>query len=151
MPSASIDYSRANAILNYDTEVSKLEGQDGVISTPFGLSILEIQGELNIPTEPPASDHTDAEYVLNFITVDQVYHAVKCGNLEFDAADPKKATLFIGKSQRLLGSVVNLETPLAVLKVPLGGSSEQEENTQIQMVDIIRNKIIFKQRPLPIM
>ena len=73
-------------------------------------------------------------------------------------------TLYIGKSQRLLGNVVKLSTPLAVLRIPLKNEDEmmvdsnndnvnkfKQEEELIKLVDIVKAKVIFKQRPLPIM
>lgn len=82
----------------------------------------------------------------------------------FDEKDNSKVTLYIGKSQRLLGNVVKLSTPLAVLRIPLKNEDEmmvdsnndnvnkfKQEEELIKLVDIVKAKVIFKQRPLPIM
>lgn len=94
----------------------------------------------------------------NFVKVDDIYDAVKFGHLQFDDKDQLKVTLFIGKSQRLIGNVVKLDVPLGVLKVPLKQKSvedsdnvDMDQDHEIQMIDIVRAKMIFKQRPLPIM
>ncbi|CAH6718346.1 chromosome transmission fidelity protein 8 [[Candida] jaroonii] len=130
MPSVDLEYSKVVPILDQTIK------NDSIISTPYGLSILEIQGVLNLPSEP----HGDAE----FIKVDEIYDAVKFGRLQFDEKNEKKVTLFVSNSQRLLGTIEDLDVPLGVLKIP------NEEST-ITMIDIIKKKIIFKQRPLPIM
>ncbi|ABN67722.2 predicted protein [Scheffersomyces stipitis CBS 6054] len=157
MPSAIVDLSGVRSIAN--SERSSVNTPDDVISTPFGLSLIEIQGELNLPHEAPINvqkNDTNAEYIRNFVTVDEIKHAVNFGQLQLDEKDPSKVTLFIGKSQRLLGSIVELDLPLGVMKIPLNqdtspenGNEKQKED--IQIVDIVRKKMIFKQRPLPIM
>lgn len=145
MPATSIDYTTVHDILN-SKETGGDSSYDNIISTPFGLSIIEIQGVLNLPKSVPEEHEiaSGGHNVANFATVDSIYHAVKFGKLDFDGNDPKKVTLFIGKSQRLLGSMVDLDTPLGVLRVSKG-------NGNLKMVDVIRKKIVFKQRPLPIM
>lgn len=149
MPTAHIDYSVAHGILNGENSANSAEPDD-IISTPFGLSLLEIQGDLNLPAQAP-TDVTDVdmhtESIQNFIKVDEIYDAVKCGKLEFDPLDTSKVTLYIGNSQRLLGSLVKIDPPLAVLRIPLKDGQE----TSMDIVDIVSKKLIFKQRPLPIM
>lgn len=143
MPTAHIDYTVAHSRLN-PSEV--LSSPDNVISTPLGLSIVEIQGELNLPTNPPSLTTTNTEYLSQFIKVDEIYDAVKCGQLEFDPLDTTKVTLYIAKSQRLIGKIVNLDPPLGILKVPMGDGQDGME-----IVDVVTKKMIFTQRPLPIM
>lgn len=135
--------------VTYDPHV--LQGSDPngpLIETPHGLSLLEIQGELNTPPEINAllADAFPQEYLDNYITIDKIYQGVKFGSLSFDATDSRKCTLFIGKSQRLMGSVVKLENPLLVLRL-----LSDPSKTDVSIVDTIYNKLIFKNRPLPIM
>lgn len=143
MPCADIDYSEAHRVLNGQVH----ESPEGCfVSTPFGLSLLEIQGELNLPTHAPTdTQNPDPEYKANFATVDEIYEAVRFGNIQFDEKDPAKVVLIIGKSQRLMGSVVTLPKPLGVLRVPSG------EEAPMKIIDVIYKKLLFKQRPLPIM
>lgn len=162
MPTATIDCSSAQDILNNPST-----NDYDLIFTPYGLMLLEIQGELNLPNEFPQGQpktDEDHEYLNNFITINEIQHAVKFGNLVFDEKDNSKVTLYIGKSQRLLGNVVKLSTPLAVLRIPLKNEDEmtvdsnndnvnkfKQEEELIKLVDIVKAKVIFKQRPLPIM
>ncbi|SGZ57260.1 CIC11C00000004303 [Sungouiella intermedia] len=144
MPTTNIDYTEITQALNTPKD-SYVPG-DCIISTPFGLLVLEIQGELNLPLSAPQDPASvDPEYLANFATVDDVYHAVKFGRMEFDAKDPSKVVLFIGNSQRLIGSVEKLREPLGVLRV------STNDDQSMKFMDIIEKKVIFKQRPLPIM
>ncbi|KAI5970286.1 hypothetical protein CANMA_000638 [Candida margitis] len=171
MPTTKINCSAVQSLLAKDQDtgtfpLSSSSSPSNLITTPYGLALLEIQGELNLPHTKPdipldQLSPLDQEKMRNFVTVDDIYDAVKFGQLHFDTKDDSKVTLFIGKSQRLIGNVVKLDVPLGVLKIPLnqqkssrdedvdmdGGETEQE----IQMIDIVRAKMIFKQRPLPIM
>lgn len=144
MPTTDIDYRDIHDLLNA-SETPETQG-NCVVSTPFGLSILEIQGELNLPSAPPLNpEGVDPEYLSNFAKVDDIYNAVKFGQMEFDESNPSKVVLYIGKSQRLLGTVETLREPLGVLRVSTG------EDRQMKFMDVVHKKIIFKQRPLPIM
>lgn len=138
MPYKEIDYSGARETL-LDSNGSPL-----LVSTPQGNVILEIQGELVLPSSKPEglTPEEEAKYVL----IDEINHAVQVGRLELDG---DKATLFIGTSQRLLGDVKKLNPPLGLLKIPSSADDDQEE--KIKMVDVIKHKIIFTGRPLPIM
>lgn len=109
--------------------------EQGTITTPFGRALLEIQGVLNLPTSTPEESSVHAG---NFIRVGDEGTAVKFGRVEFNG---DKATMFVGNLQRLLGEVVPLAVPLGVLKVEEG----------LEIVDVIKYKLIFKDRPLPVM
>lgn len=141
MPTTDIDYAKASEALN--TPGVEVPGSC-IVSTPFGLLILEIQGELNLPESAPDPDLADPEYMANFARVDEIYEAVKFGKLDFDSADPSKVVLYIGKSQRLLGSVETLREPLGILRV-------STDTKNMKFMDVIYKKLIFKQRPLPVM
>lgn len=144
MPKTDVDYANVRRELNLPSKNNPTNSC--VVSTALGLLILEIQGELNIPLQIPDDLRgLDADYVSNFARVDEIYEAVRFGKMEFDQKNPSKVILFVGKSQRLLGSVETLREPLAVLRVP----SKKDE--QMNIVDIVYKKIIFKQRPLPVM
>lgn len=123
-----MDYSKALPVLDGVVE-------DNVISTAYGLCILEIQGVLNYPKEVSEE--------AQFITVNDIHNAVKFGELIVDDTT-SKVTLLVNNSQRLVGELQNLVTPLAVLRVPNNEKS-------ITMIDVIKKKLIFNQRPLPIM
>lgn len=112
----------------------KALAEPSTLVTPYGRAVVEIQGVLNLPTQPPPAAHESA---ANFIKVDDST-AVKFGRVEFDG---RKVTMFIGQLQRLIGEIVELKTPLGLLKVLSG----------IEMVDVIKQKVIFKDRPHPIM
>lgn len=142
MSTVNIDYSSVTK--EHQEKIKSSEVPSNVISTPLGLAIFEIQGELNLPSAEPHAD-ANPEYKANFAKVDEIYNAVKFGRLVIDKADESKVTLFIGKSQRLLGKISKLDPPLGVLRL----SSKEEGD--IKMIDIVRQKVIFKDRPLPIM
>ncbi|KAF3927438.1 hypothetical protein ABW21_db0207489 [Orbilia brochopaga] len=117
-----------------------------LLRLPTGLAILELQGDINYPSPQDSDANT------NFTTV---------GNLIFpdatsDSTDPKelkRVWLYIGKHQRLTGEVKALAKPLGVLrkKQPHAEDTGNADDTaQLEIVDIIRYKIIFSKRPEPV-
>lgn len=129
MPAAEISVSKLKALFQNDGTVA--------VVTPLGNTLLEIQGELEFPSEPPQA-HEDDKFTR--------YHdedIVRFGLLSLDK-ESKKATMFVGDKQRLLGTVVKLDTPLGLLHF-------DHDLGTVDLQDIIRYKIIFKDRPLPIM
>ncbi|KAI3403325.2 hypothetical protein KGF56_003913 [Candida oxycetoniae] len=173
MPVAVIDCTSVSRLPSSSVPVSRLPSSSispsrldlpPVVTTSYGLTLLEIQGELNLPSQKPACasckelSESEKEKLSQFITIDDIYDAVKFGNLQFDSKDESKVTLFIGKSQRLVGSIVKLNIPLGLMKIPVMDPNRiitdddgDDEKDKIEMIDIIRAKMIFKQRPLPIM
>lgn len=100
----------------------------------MGNMMLEIQGDLEIP-----STAHDDERFSKYEDAD----IVKFGLLHVNPEN-KTATLFIGKKQRLIGSLVKLDTPLGLLKF-------NHDSGTVEMQDVFHYKVIFKNRPLPIM
>ncbi|ODQ83030.1 hypothetical protein BABINDRAFT_30176 [Babjeviella inositovora NRRL Y-12698] len=140
MPTIEIEYSQATQRLQ-----SADSSGPAIISTPSGLAILEIQGELTLPSDVPLDEAEKAKYSLDSDGMD----IVKFGKLELDG---KNATLFIGQSQRLVGSLIKLDKPLGVMRFPeTTETGNVPENYAVKFMDVITQKVIFKQRPLPIM
>ncbi|CCD24642.1 Ctf8p NDAI_0D03280 [Naumovozyma dairenensis CBS 421] len=134
MPAVEITTSHLQTLLH--------ETQDGArqitIPTPLGHTMLEIQGDLEMPKTVP-TDAPDSRYSkYNDGEID----IVRFGLLNLDQ-EKKLATLFIGTKQRLLGKIVKLDTPLGLLKF-------DNSSKKVQLVDVINYKIIFSDRPLPI-
>ena len=110
------------------------------ITTQLGRCIVEIQGDLEIPTHELKSI-TDAQ--LESGTYNARNDIVRIGSLEIDDS-METATLYIGKKQRLLGKVVKLEMPLGLLKF-------NERDSSVELCDLLEYKVLFTDRPLPIM
>ncbi|KAK6359247.1 hypothetical protein TWF696_000410 [Orbilia brochopaga] len=121
-----------------------------LLRLPTGLAILELQGDINYP-DPQESDAN-----INFTTV---------GNLIFPDATPestdpkelKRVWLYVGKHQRLTGEVKALPKPLGVLRKKQRQEADMnsaadghDDTTELEIVDIIRHKIIFSKRPEPV-
>lgn len=159
MPSVEIDYSCASRSLQHggcgaggaggNTGSGAGAAQDGskplVICTPNGNALLEIQGELVTPeTKPQFFDNPEEE--LRYVKLEgEDGYKVKVGSLQIEK---DSAVLYIGKNQRLIGSVKKLSPPLGLLKLD---KAHKEQDRSVRMVDVIKYKVIFTGRPLPIM
>ncbi|EWC48809.1 hypothetical protein DRE_00114 [Drechslerella stenobrocha 248] len=119
-----------------------------LLRLPTGLAILELQGDINYP------DSAETDHNINFTTV---------GNLIFPDATPestdpkhlKRVWLYIGKHQRLTGEVKALPKPLGVLRrkelhSDAGTIMGGQDGVELEIVDVIRYKIIFSKRPEPV-
>ena len=160
MPVLDIDVSPA--VRSLSTTLSS--SSSSLLTTPRGLLLVEIQGDLSLPTvsnESPLFGETSIPNVLEKLHVDAngvdsstidnnitsndttntTLEIVKIGKLEIDS-NSNKATLYISTSQRLLGTIETLDPPLALLKTT---------DSAAELSDVITQRIIFKQRPLPIM
>ncbi|GME68502.1 unnamed protein product [[Candida] boidinii] len=168
MPSTQVFYEKATASLNLAESKTDKKIQD-VIATPFGLTIVEIQGTINLPQVKPknlneteetlfikssipklVSPQSDDSKYDHIQTEDEIRNAVRFGKLELDA-DGQNATLFISTSQRLVGKVETLDPPLGVLRINKNRQESELNPIPSEIVDVITKKVVFRFRPLPIM
>ena len=125
----------------------------GLLHTPAGLAMIEIQGSVHTPAM--SSDTS---------------HSVEVGRLEFPLLDAsktsteegswmKKAHLYIGKHQVLNGEVKKLAKPLAVIvkateavseSTQADTSSHNSQSDKLDIIAVIKYKIIFSSRPEPV-
>jgi chromosome transmission fidelity protein 8 len=119
-----------------------------LLQTPSGLALLELQGTINLPDGDVATPVS----------------AVPVGRLDFpdyhpDSLDPsstawmKRVYLFVGQHQRLTGEVKKLPKPIAVVR--RRGSAEADDDEaelaeQLEVVEIVKYKLVFSQRPEPV-
>lgn len=121
-----------------------------LVMTPMGLAMVEIQGELNVPHTKPVGLAPEEEALFKthqlppFLRADGPVDTVKIGHVDLDIP-AMSATLFVSTTQRLVGKIVKLDPPLGVLR--LG----KDESDPCEMVDVVKTKLIFSSRPLPIM
>ncbi|KAI9791825.1 MAG: hypothetical protein M1816_003370 [Peltula sp. TS41687] len=146
-----------------------------LLKTPSGLALLEIQGTLNLPDADHLATTTDEETTPSGPTTTT---ETSIGRLLFPDYSPhnpvaddlcwaKRVYLYVGRHQRLTGEVKKLQRPLAVVRRKMGGGGEEEEedevmeeggdenrtgrgNEELEIVEIVRWKIIFSHRPEPV-
>ncbi|KIV97797.1 hypothetical protein PV10_01504 [Exophiala mesophila] len=125
------------------------------LQTPSGLAIVEIQGTIHTPMSTAQTDTLSSQATSN----------TPIGRLEFpfyengDQSEGKwmkRVYLYVGKHQRLTGEVKKLPKPLGVLrKRPVNAvtSSSQvadESSGDLDLVDVIKYKLLFSGRPEPV-
>ncbi|TVY84190.1 Uncharacterized protein LSUE1_G005262 [Lachnellula suecica] len=127
-----------------------------LLQTPSGLALLELQGTINLPDQE--EEYTDAQPANSQQT--------PIGRLVFADYDPKDPTstawtkrvyLYVGKHQRLTGEVKNLPKAIAVIRKRTDGSlpkkigdGEEQQADELEVVEIVKHKIIFSLRPEPV-
>jgi chromosome transmission fidelity protein 8 len=135
-----------------------------VIHTPTGLALLEIQGTINLPA------HDDEGAISTESHAGVKTQETPIGRLvfpEYDAADQsstawmKRVYLYVGKHQRLTGEVKKLPKAIAVIRKRKGEDSGQrnadagvresgEQTEELEVVEIVKYKILFSTRPEPV-
>ncbi|ETN37964.1 uncharacterized protein HMPREF1541_07587 [Cyphellophora europaea CBS 101466] len=130
-----------------------------LLSTPSGVAIVEIQGTIHAPFPSPEDDPSSALPTQTAI-----------GHLDFPDYDPmtpddtkwmKKAYLYVGRNQRLVGEVKKLAKPIAVLRKRGVGESEGEmdrrqqkgeklDQEALEILEVVKFRILFQGRPEPV-
>ncbi|KAF2460488.1 putative sister chromatid cohesion protein Ctf8 [Lineolata rhizophorae] len=120
-----------------------------LLQTPTGLAIVEIQGTINMP--PPDEDEEPSPDSSQHVGR-LVFPAYSPGNPE-DTAWMKRVYLYIGENQRMTGEVKKLPKPLAVIRKREEGGEESQSQAareELEIVEIVRHKILFAHRPEPV-
>ncbi|CCC07427.1 hypothetical protein SMACR_02433 [Sordaria macrospora] len=120
-----------------------------LIQTPSGLALLELQGTLNIRDFDPS---TASPGTISPIPVGRIdFPDYQPNRLTFDPNDKKwmkRVYMYIGEHQRLHGEVKAL--PKAVGVVRKRRHLDDEEKEELEVVEIIRYKLVFASRPEPV-
>jgi len=127
-------------------------GLPEVLHTPAGLAILEIQGTIHAPLRGSTRSASTQVGRLEF----PLYQGNGKGSQE--ATWMKKVYLYIGKHQRLTGEIKKLAKPLVVLDTSAQNadncrdvaSTGVEGGPQLNILAIIKHKILFSSRPEPV-
>ncbi|KAG5917226.1 hypothetical protein E4U61_002906 [Claviceps capensis] len=120
-----------------------------LIQTPSGLALIELQGEFNLP-------HRSSEQSCN--------DGVEIGQIDFPDYVPdaegtawmKCVHLHVGHNQRLTGEVKKLPKAIAVIRrranrmLENSAGTYMEEGEHLEVVEIVRHKILFSSRPEPV-
>lgn len=130
----------------------------GLLQTPSGLAIIEIQGTINLPGLPHVSSDSEdeADESTTEIPVGRiVFPLFQAGVDPDDKAWMKRVYMYVGKHQRVTGEVKALAKPFAVVKKRSGGhvtnhSKPHDDPEDLEIVEIIKYKILFASRPEPV-
>lgn len=149
-----------------------------LLQTPSGLAILELQGTINIPSvteggresngpsdDPAAGGSSGASAGSVFETPigKLIFPDYSPQNPADDEKWMKRVYLYVGRYQRMTGEVKKLTKPLAVIqrrqqKSGAGdrdtdraaGAAEGKDGDELEIVEIIKYKIVFQSRPEPV-
>ena len=135
-----------------------------LLQTPSGLALLELQGTINLPEQDDEDTITSTD--SNGVTSARQTPIGRLIFPEYDAQDPastawmKRVHLYVGKHQRLTGEVKKLAKAIAVIRKREDGVSQRsgevmegadgEHIDQLEIVDIVKYKILFSTRPEPV-
>lgn len=129
-----------------------------LLHTPAGLAILELQGTINFPS--PETDDSEDQQPQNGGGAGQdggqppTTFETPLGKLMFPEYSPqngkddtswmKQVYLYVGKYQRMVGQAKKLAKPIAVVQ------RRQGETDELEVLDIVKYKLIFGSRPEPV-
>ncbi|KAJ5195373.1 uncharacterized protein N7498_008811 [Penicillium cinerascens] len=120
-----------------------------LLQTPSGLALLELQGTINLSEyeQDTSSDGSSESNAPSYETpIGKIMFPDYSSLNPDDTKWMKRAYLYVGRYQRMTGEVKKLLRPIAVLQ-KRAGSSEAEE---LEVVEIVRYKVFFKNRPEPV-
>ncbi|KAJ5637695.1 hypothetical protein N7490_007574 [Penicillium lividum] len=123
-----------------------------LLQTPSGLALLELQGTINLPSterdewdpapEPQSPNGTSYETPIGKLMFPD-YSTLNPDDTKW----MKRVYLYVGRYQRMTGEVKKLPKPIALLQKRASSSPETEE---LEVVEIVRYKVFFKNRPEPV-
>jgi chromosome transmission fidelity protein 8 len=114
-----------------------------------------MQGTINV-SPPPSQQNSQSEEPQEGQTLE-----TPIGKLVFphysgeegEGAWQKRVYLFVGPYQRLTGEIKKLPKPVAVIRrreVAGEGEGRKDEAEELEIVEIVKWKIIFSSRPEPV-
>jgi chromosome transmission fidelity protein 8 len=122
-----------------------------LLQTPSGLALLELQGTINVPSSEAQQDGPSEDNDL----AESTSYETPVGKLMFpdysihnpdDTKWMKRVYLYVGRYQRMTGEVKKLPRPIAVLQK----RAETVGTEELEVVEIVRYKVFFKNRPEPV-
>ena len=124
--------------------------------TPSGLALLEVQGTIHFPT--PTSTSSGPSTQVGKLVFPHYNPGI---NDPSDTKWMKRVYMYIGKGQRMTGECKKLGKPIAVMRkrdrvggdVEMGGVEGEAtagEEEELEILEVVRYKIVFSARPEPI-
>ncbi|KAI9804225.1 MAG: hypothetical protein M1825_001627 [Sarcosagium campestre] len=133
-----------------------------LLHTPSGLAIIELQGTINMPSYEADDDDLQSSTQSSDTPIGRLVFP------EYSPSDPEGSTawmkcihLYVGQHQRLTGEAKKLPKPIALVRraervghsvpdVSGVGSTPQQDGEELEIIEIVRWKILFSQRPEPV-
>lgn len=135
-----------------------------LLRTPSGLAILELQGTINMPDIQPSDPSIDThegssqQTPIGKLVFPDYVASDSSSSSSSNTAWMKRVYLYVGQHQRLTGEVKKLPKPLAVIRrresrtdgVENGEVDAAGGEDELEIVEIVRWKILFSSRPEPV-
>ncbi|KAJ5627374.1 hypothetical protein N7528_004801 [Penicillium herquei] len=144
----------ANVILSPNLSHPITNSLPQLLQTPSGLALLELQGTINLPSTEHDDEQNDGYQSPKGPTFE-----TPVGKLMFpdystlnpdDTKWMKRVYLYVGRYQRMTGEVKKLPRPIAVIQKRVSVGNPSAEAEELEVVEIVRYKIFFKNRPEPV-
>ncbi|RMZ71026.1 chromosome transmission fidelity 8 [Pyrenophora seminiperda CCB06] len=129
-----------------------------LLHTPSGLALLEVQGTIHFPTPTSSSSSTQIGKLVFPYYNPEI-------NDPSDTKWMKRVYMYVGKGQRMTGECKKLPKPIGIMRkrrradganVEMGGTEgdddqgNRDREEELEIVEVVRYKIIFSSRPEPI-
>ncbi len=131
-----------------------------LLHTPSGLALLEIQGDINLPDWDEEDSHSTESGNSKETPIGRLVFPDYDSQDKTNMAWMKRVYLYVGKHQRLTGEVKKLPKAIAVIRKRKGlldsermdsvESEEGDRKNELEVVEIVKFKILFSTRPEPV-
>lgn len=109
------------------------------------------------PSELPTATYTHEQFSQQTRIGKLVFPDYSASDTASNTAWMKRVYLYVGQHQRLTGEVKKLPKPMAVIRrrdtqrdAPADGQVEVGVEEELEIVEIVRWKILFSSRPEPV-
>ncbi|KAL4792129.1 chromosome transmission fidelity protein 8 [Aspergillus venezuelensis] len=128
-----------------------------LLQTPSGLALLELQGTINLPEQTDSDpqevsepDPSQAATAYETPVGKLLFPDYSPQNGKDDTAWMKRVYLYVGRYQRMTGEVKKLPKPLAIIQRRQGLIAGDIETEELEIVEVVKYKLVFKNRPEPV-
>lgn len=124
-----------------------------LLQTPSGLALLELQGIINLPTAD--GDEASSQQQQQPIPIGRLdFPEYRPDSITFDASSTawmRRVYMYVGQHQRLTGEVKKLPRAVGVVRRRQRGEGPEDDGPEeLEVVEIVKYKIVFSSRPEPV-
>ncbi|KAI0542056.1 putative sister chromatid cohesion protein Ctf8 [Xylaria digitata] len=127
-----------------------------LIQTPSGMALLELQGTINLPQlDDNGGEIGNREIEIGRISFPDYHPETQDAS---STAWMKRVHLYVGQHQRLTGELKKLPRAMAIIRkrhrsgldVEMADSPSETAKEDLELVEIVKYKLIFSHRPEPV-
>lgn len=131
-----------------------------LLQTPSGLALLELQGTFNLPeadVDGPEQQQQQHQAPVPIGRID--FPDYRPDSITFDPASTawmKRVYMYVGQHQRLTGEVKKLPRAVGIVRrrqrqqQQVGAGAGAGGGEELEVVEIVKYKIVFSSRPEPV-